>query len=91
MDFLEGRYHNYQVWEVLSSEGAEISQNPPKRACIDHAVFPLFLKVWRHRYALFYENKVFFLLSYSTKTSVLQLFNLLFVVVLQQSSQKLFY
>ena len=52
-------------------------------ACIDHDICILFFanywKVWRHRYALFHESRVFFLL-YATKTSALQRFNLLHVV-----------
>ena len=66
-----------------------------KSACIDHNSFAccfslIFWKVWRHRCTLFYESKVFFLL-YATKSWVLQRFNLLHVVVLQRSSQKLFW
>ena len=67
--------------------------NLVKCACIDlnsfACCFPNFWKEWRHRYALFYDSKVFFLL-FTTKTSVLQRFNLLHIVVLQRTSQKRF-
>ena len=65
-----------------------------KNASIDHnsfpcCFFPIFGKVWRHRYEKLYEIKVFFLL-YATNTSVFKWVNMLLAVVLQQRSQKLF-